>query len=1125
MTREQAAHGHTELLARIGRAGARWKRRSALAGLLRVTTIALAAFVPYLLVDAMRPLPAWLRIGWLSGVLLFVVIGAIVWIVRPLTRRVDPVRIASEIERDHPELGEELEAAAELWEKRGTGRTGYSVELIDALIEKVILETAGIDFARSGRVEDLRTWRTRCCVTAGVAAVLVVIAGARLGPAVGRLGHAFTVPEAPVIEIIVEPGDATLVSGEDLAIDARVEGPSSGAPVVRFEPDGDLPAERRMTDSGEGAYRAVIADVRADMRYSVATPEAESPWYDVRVIERPFVTGIRLEYRYPAYTGLLPRTVDENNGDITALRGTSVSMTVSASKPLERAWLDFEGGRRVDLARTGPKAFEGSVVVREDSRYSIGIVDADGLENPEPPTYSVVAVSDEYPIVRIVEPGVDREMPRDGVLPVAVSAIDDYGISALRIRYAVDGTASEGTFTLGEGGVRGPREVEKRADWDLSDTGIVPGSVLVYFAEVVDNDAVSGPKIGRSESYIIRFPTMAELYAETVGEQDDIITDLDELLESQEGLKDEFEEIQEELRSEPTLDWQEEERLEGALDRQEELAEDVVEMADRMSELGDEMSETDRVTLETLEKVDELTRLLDEVATEEMRELIEQVRQAMREVSPDDVSRAMEEMTLTQDDYLRRLEQTLNLLRRAKAEQTLTDLANRAEDLAARQEALARESAESPSGERCDSMAEEQRRIQEEVERLKAELERAIEEMKKIDPAAAEEMRAAAAEANLKEMLEKMQQASSNFADRKPSEATGSCQGAANDLLTLFSRLSSCQGGMSCSLVQRDREATLRAVDELLGVSGEQEEIVDAVEDRARIPRAEIVELVAKETDLVESMSSIADRMFQVSKDSYVVDPSIYRAFGIAQMMMARAAASIADGGMSAGTREAGQALGQVNHLVVTLLTASQSQSASPGGSAMQQLMQQLEQMAQSQEQLNQMTEELRRRMEELGMGQSLRRQLADARAQQERLLEDARRLAREFGDRREILGRLDDTVDEMEKTVAEMERSGASQETIDRQKRILSRLLDAQRSLRRRDYTRERRSRPGEAYAREAPGALPENLTKATRELREDLLRAMQREYPPEYRELIRAYFEGLSKDLAREGGRGVTE
>jgi chromosome segregation ATPase len=263
--------------------------------------------------------------------------------------------------------------------------------------------------------------------------------------------------------------------------------------------------------------------------------------------------------------------------------------------------------------------------------------------------------------------------------------------------------------------------------------------------------------------------------------------------------------------------------------------------------------------------------------------------------------------------------------------------------------------------------------------------------------------------------------------------------------------------------------------------------------------------------------------MFQVSKDSYVIDPGIYRSFGHVQMMMTRAASYIAGGGSSAGQKEARDALGTVNTLIVGLLTSNQSANGSSGG-AMSQLMQQLQQMSQQQSQLNQMTEELRQRMEELGMSPGFERQLTDMRAQQEQILEQARRLAKEFGDRREILGRLDDTVGQMEQTLAEMERSGASQETIDRQKRILSRLLDAQTSLRRRDYTRQRASTVGGEYVRTGPGGLPEDVARATQELREDLLRAMQRGYPSEYRPLIRAYFEDLTGDAAtsRDGTQG---
>jgi len=322
---------------------------------------------------------------------------------------------------------------------------------------------------------------------------------------------------------------------------------------------------------------------------------------------------------------------------------------------------------------------------------------------------------------------------------------------------------------------------------------------------------------------------------------------------------------------------------------------------------------------------------------------------------------------------------------------------------------------------------------------------------------------------------------------------------------------------MSCSLQKRDRETTLRALDELLGVSAEQEEVVEAVAGRRRIPRARLVELVAKEADLVEAMSAIANRMFQVSKDSFVIDPAIYRAFGAVQAAMTRAASHIADGGSAAGHKEARSALGSVNALIVSLLTSNQSSSGSSGGS-MSQLMQQLRQMGEQQSQLNSMTEALRQQMEQLGMSAGLERQLAEMKGRQERILEEARRLAEEFGSRREILGRLDDTVEEMESTLEEMGRSGASQETVDRQKRILSRLLDAQKSLRRRDYTRERMSETAERYARTGPGELSGDVARVRQELREDLLRAMQRGYPSEYRELIRAYFHALTSGVTGE-------
>jgi hypothetical protein len=1109
---------YQEILSRIAGVAARWRLRQALSGLAETLAFAVGASALIVLADVLVGLHPAVRTALVLISLTVVIVGLLARVAVPLARRHSPEEIAARIEAKHPELGERLRAAAGLWRKRGEGRHGYSIELIDALIAEAAGLVLGRDLRDAAAVSGLRRRGVALVVVVGAAAVVAGASGEAGRAALLRLPAPWTVPDAPRVALTVAPGDTTLVAGSTLTVTATADG-ADEAPVLVHSFIDELPVSTMMDRTDEG-FLTTFRDVRQAFTYEVRAGDAAAGPFSVNVLERPFVSRVRLSYEFPAYSGLLPRVVDENNGDITALSGTRVTVTVTGSKPLERADLVFSGDERTALERTGPATFEGDMTVRRSGTYAIELVGVEGLRNADPPVYSIAAIPDERPLVTIVEPGRDIEVPGDMLLDLGVTALDDYGVAGLGIRYAVDGVAEEGVVPLPF--ERG-REVATRAIWDLSETGILPGSVLVYFAEVVDNDAVTGPKTGRSERYVIRFPSMAEMYAEVTGEEDAIVEGLDELVEEQEDVRDELEELRDEIRSDPELDWQREDEVDAVLEKQEGIAERAEEMAERIEQLSERMSETDRVTLETLEKVQEISEILKEVATEEMRDLMEQIREAMADIDPEEVSRSMNEMAVTQEDYRRRLEQTLNLLKRVKAEQQLEDAARRAEELAAREERLAEEAANTPSGEQCDAMASEQQEIMERTEELRRDLDQAIADMENVDSETSEEMREATEALDSAETLSKMEQARKKLSESKPKEAGAQCQSAASDLKSLFTRLSSCSGGAACSLQQRDREATLRAIDELLGVSEEQEDILSSVTGRRRIPRSELVELVAKETDLAASMSKIADRMFRLTNDSFAIDPGIYRAFGIVEMHLMRAASRIADGGTEAGRREAEQALGRVNELVVALLTSKESQSAAGGGGAMQQLLQQLRQMAQNQSQLNQMTEELRRKSEQSGMSEDLRRQLADMRGQQERLMEEARRLAREFGNRDEILGSLDDTADEMGKTLEEMERSGASQETIDRQKRILSRLLDAQRSLRRRDYTERRRSRTGEEYAREVPGALPDGLARSSEELREDLLRAMQHEYPSEYRELIRAYFESLSDD--RQPGEGAPQ
>jgi hypothetical protein len=184
------------------------------------------------------------------------------------------------------------------------------------------------------------------------------------------------------------------------------------------------------------------------------------------------------------------------------------------------------------------------------------------------------------------------------------------------------------------------------------------------------------------------------------------------------------------------------------------------------------------------------------------------------------------------------------------------------------------------------------------------------------------------------------------------------------------------------------------------------------------------------------------------------------------------------------------------------------------GGASMamgfEQFMQRLLGISGKQQGINQETQQLG----EQGMN-ALQRQAAMARlaAEQAAVKKSLEQLLQEFGQRGEILGRLDQSAKDMEDVVKDLQQRRADRQTIERQQRILSRLLDAQRSMRERDYSKERQAETAKTYRAIDPGSLPGDLGEKQNRLYQDLLRALRENYTRDYRELIQRYFDALAK------------
>jgi hypothetical protein len=201
-------------------------------------------------------------------------------------------------------------------------------------------------------------------------------------------------------------------------------------------------------------------------------------------------------------------------------------------------------------------------------------------------------------------------------------------------------------------------------------------------------------------------------------------------------------------------------------------------------------------------------------------------------------------------------------------------------------------------------------------------------------------------------------------------------------------------------------------------------------------------------------------------------------------------------------------AMGSLNETAQQVQTAMNGlMQGGSGGMGMAGLLQRLRQVSAGQEQLNRETG---------GLSPSQAAELGRLAAEQGALRKSLEQLAREAaesGQSSRLLGDLRTIAGEMREVQTDLAQGELTPETLQRQEKILSRLLDSQRSARERDFERKRRAETGTDVARgQVPEAAPAGQNEKAR-LRRDLLRALEEGYARDYQELIRKYFEALDR------------
>jgi hypothetical protein len=1028
---------------------------------------------------------------------------------------------ANKVGRLFPTIKDELQNVLQLI--NNSRQIFYSKELLDAAFSVLFEKTRLINFDSALNFDKPKKLLV-FSIPISIITLILIFSIPSFNEAGFRLIHFnsdFIPPQKFIF--VVAPGDTKITKGENVTIKITTKGASPAVInlFIKDETQTNFELKKIYIDSNNAFIHELI-QVRNSTNYYAESDGIISNEFRISVIDRPIIQSLNLKIVPPFYTKL-PTQEQKDNGNIAALYGSSVNFAVLANKELKNGYLFFNDSTKIKMNIRSNYA-QINFDVREEKNYQIIMEDFDGNANLSPIVYSIKLTFDTFPTIDILSPNKNVNMPGDQRLALFVKISDDYGFSKLYLKYRLSSSKYEPVhdeYSVVEIPINSLiKEQEVNYIWNLSMLDLATEDVITYYLEVLDNDNISGPKVTKSSTFTIRIPSLDELFETADDKQKDLESDLLKTLKEAEELKKDLEKIDQELKSDKKeISWEEKEKLEKALDKFEQLQNKVDEIQSKLEDTRKELQDNNLLSKETLEKYLELQKLFSELTNDEMKKAMEQLQNVLKNLDRKEIQNQVQNMNMNEEMFKKSLERTLNLMKRIQVEQKIDELIKRTEELEKKQADLNKqtENADLQNKNQREDLAKKQDDISKELKQLEDEMKELKDKMKDLDDVPKDELDNAMKEFDQQENHDKSQDASDNISEMKKQDAGEMQKQLSKNMKKMKQNFSSMQQKMQQENQLKTFNEMFKILSDIINLSKKQENLKNKTQNN-RVGKSFNED--AKQQDAIKrNLQKIMSQLSSLSQKTFAITPEMGKALGDAMQNMDKAIQELQNRNLGLSISNETEAMASLNEAATLMKSMMDAMSQNGGqGSGMMSLLQQLGQMSGQQMSLNNLTQQLKGQGQ--GQGKLSPEQLSQLQrlSQQQELirksLEQLNKEAKIAGQSKTLPTNINDILKQMEEVVTDMKTEKLDDQLIQKQERILSKLLDAQKSINERDFEKERKSNTGENVVRQSPNKL--DLQKQNKsKLIDELNKSINEGYLKDYENLIKKYYEQLQKEI----------
>ena len=909
-------------------------------------------------------------------------------------------------------------------------------------------------------------------------------------------------PKAPFNFVILNQ-QLSVTQGDDLTINLKLTGDEFPQDV--YLEDGANTYKLEKQDISRFNY--TFKNIQKNKSIRFFGGGFNSSTFVISVSPRPTLLNMSARLTYPAYLNRKGEEVS-NVGDLLIPEGTKVTWRLATENSTSLSFL-LQNNVYPLLIRENIATF--SSVIKNNSSYRV-IPKNSFVSASDSLSHQITVVTDQFPNILVTE---SPDTLSGKALYFSGTIADDYGFSSLKFNYSI----KENGKTISENN----RPIAIKTNqlenaffylWDLNAFELKTGQTIIYYFEVSDNDGVNGAKTARSDIKTYQAPTPQEIAAKLAEGSDVLKKKMESTIKLASSIEKESKKLSQNLLDKKQLSFEDKKQIEQLLDKQKQLDEAVKEIKKQNEKNTFEMQDNNALNEALKEKQKQIDDLFNNVLDEKTKELLQKLQRLMELNSKDQTREELSKMQMDNKSLKNELDRILELYKQLEFEQNLQNKIDRLKDMSKQQKELSKQSKDKNTS--AEKIKNKQEDLNKEFKDLQKELEKLSEKNQELDkPNPFENPKKETSS------IEKKQQESKDQLNKNEKEKAAEKQEeAAEQMEELTDKMSDEQQQGEEEESKINAEELRRLLENLLATSFEQEKVMLSLR-KMTINDPSYVSNVQQQNTIKDNMKTIADSLFSLSKRVPQLESTVNAEVDKINFNIEKAIDQLGDRRTSEANRYQQTAMTSLNNLALMLnetldqLRNSQKKG-SKGGKSKKQSMQQLQKM---QEQLNKKMQEARDKMEREGNKGTVQKgqmsqEFAEMAQQQQMIREALQKInSEENKDGKGALGDLNQAIKDMKQTETELVNKKLALETMNRQKNLLTKLIDADKAQREQDEDSKRESNA----AKEFPPSYQQMLEKF--KLQQQSEQELIQKLPPNlnyfYKNKIAEYFKLLNNTV----------